>query len=668
MKPTVLYATPVNNEDRKENETSIYRDPKQVNKDWSQTLPISTIHDCFKKNLEKPHNKMFGYRKKAKEGSDLEKKYTWLTVKETFARAEKIGSGLINLKLVKEINEWRNYALKFVGIYSKNTINYFLADIGSCIQGVTIVPIYDTLGEEATEFAFSQTKMISCFISANHVRQMMLNKKNKGLLKNLENLIVLDFENLDENIVQECEGIVNIVSLDEVEAKGAENLLPWAEVTKDSIYAFSYTSGTTGSPKGAMLSHRNIVSTVIACSARIPTYSTDVYLSYLPLAHVMERIFYLCMMYYGAKIGLYGGNIAKITEDLKILRPTIFVSVPRLYNKMYDKIQKGLSAKTGLTKKLINSGIESKLENLRKKGKTTHWFYDMIVFKKMKAILGGRVRVLAVGSAPISTEVLDFLKIAFCAPIIEGYGQTEAIAFEFATSKKDGISGHVGGPFPHNEFKLVDVPEMNYTNKDKDEKGQYAPRGEIWVRGINVIPGYYKLDKKNEETFTKEGWMQSGDIGVILPGSNALKIIDRKKNIFKLAQGEYIAPEKLESIYKSANPLIGDIFVYGDSLKSCLVAVLSLEKENLVKLAKEMGIEDNGDLENNEELKKKILELFVKHNKENKLNSLEKIKGLIIDCGSWADMGLITNTFKKKRNELKNQYLEQINTLYEKLY
>lgn len=131
---------------------------------------------------------------------------------------------------------------------------------------------------------------------------------------------------------------------------------------------------------------------------------------------------------------------------------------------------------------------------------------------------------------------------------------------------------------------------MNYTSKDLDDKGRPSPRGEIWVRGVNVLPGYYKQDKKNEETFLKEGWLMSGDIGQLLPDSNALKIIDRKKNIFKLAQGEYIAPEKLETAYVKANPYINDIFVYGDSLKSFLVAVVLLEGDNINKLAHDFNI------------------------------------------------------------------------------
>lgn len=153
----------------------------------------------------------------------------------------------------------------------------------------------------------------------------------------------------------------------------------------------------------------------------------------------------------------------------------------------------------------------------------------------MKKSLGGNVRIIITGSAPISPKVLESLKVMFSCPIVEGYGQTEATALEFTTLPEDGSSGHIGGPLPHNEFKLVDVPELDYFSKDTDSEGNLKPRGEIWVRGANVIPGYYKLDEKNKETFTSDGWMQSGDIGELILPEGKLRIIDRKKNIFKLS-------------------------------------------------------------------------------------------------------------------------------------
>jgi len=150
------------------------------------------------------------------------------------------------------------------------------------------------------------------------------------------------------------------------------------------------------------------------------------------------------------------------------------------------------------------------------------------------------------GSAPISTEVLEFLKIAFCCQILEGYGQTECGAPATITWQKDPTSGHVGGPYRCLDVKLVDVPEMNYTSEDKDEKtGVYAPRGEVCYKGYNNFKGYFRQPEQTKETIDEDGWVHTGDIGIFLP-NGALKIIDRKKNIFKLAQGEYIAPDKIE--------------------------------------------------------------------------------------------------------------------------
>jgi long-chain acyl-CoA synthetase len=192
------------------------------------------------------------------------------------------------------------------------------------------------------------------------------------------------------------------------------------------------------------------------------------------------------------------------------------------------------------------------------------------------------------GSAPISKEVLDFLKIAFCCQIHEGYGQTECGAPAAITWTKDPTSGHVGPPFPNLEIKLVDVPDMNYTSEDKDEQGVPHPRGEVVYRGYNTFKGYFRQPEQTRECLDERGWVHTGDIGVFLP-YGVLKIIDRKKNIFKLSQGEYIAPDKIEqklqqSIY------ITQIFVYGDSLQHYVVAVVVPDKPLVEKWAAENGV------------------------------------------------------------------------------
>jgi len=247
----------------------------------------------------------------------------------------------------------------------------------------------------------------------------------------------------------------------------------------------------------------------------------------------------------GMKCGFYAGNTLKLTEDIAKLSPTVFPSVPRLYNKIYGKIKDGLATKTGVISWLANKGVNAKLYNLKNGGGFTHKFYDKIIFKKMKAILGGQVRLMITGSAPIAGDVLDFLKICFSAPICEGYGMTETCAGSVITFMDDPQTGIVGGPLQNVKIKLRDIPEMNYYSAGTAEDP--TPKGEVMLWGPSIMKGYFKNPEKTAESF-HDGWLLSGDVGLVYP-NGALKIIDRAKNIFKLSQGEYIAPEKLENVY-----------------------------------------------------------------------------------------------------------------------
>lgn len=195
---------------------------------------------------------------------------------------------------------------------------------------------------------------------------------------------------------------------------------------------------------------------------------------------------------------------------------------------------------------------------------------------------------MVTGSAPIAQEVLDFMKTAMSCPIIEGYGQTQSSAASFLTSIQDPEAGHVGGVKPSLELKVVDVPDMNYLSTDKDSEGRLLPRGEVCTRGSSIIPGYYKDPEKSKEAIDDDGWLHSGDIGAILP-NGALKIVDRKKNIFKLSQGEYVAPEKLQNVYIRCTG-VAEVFVHGDSLQSFLVGVIVPNEPVFMKVAESVGI------------------------------------------------------------------------------
>ncbi|KAI8561369.1 hypothetical protein RHMOL_Rhmol04G0333600 [Rhododendron molle] len=278
----------------------------------------------------------------------------------------------------------------------------------------------------------------------------------------------------------------------------------------------------------------------------------------------------------------------KLMDDMAALRPTIFCSVPRLYNRIYSGIMNAVKTSGGLRERLFNAAYNAKKQAILK-GKNPSPMWDRLVFNKIKGKLGGRVRLMASGASPLSPDVMDFLRVCFGCHVLEGYGMTETSCVITSMEEGDNLSGHVGSPNPACEVKLVDVPEMNYTSKDRP-----YPRGEICVRGPIVFGGYHKDEVQTREVVDEDGWLHTGDIGLWSAGGR-LKIIDRKKNIFKLAQGEYIAPEKVENVYAKCK-FAAQCFVYGDSFNSSLVAVVSVDPDVLKAWAANEGIKYN-DLE-----------------------------------------------------------------------
>jgi long-chain acyl-CoA synthetase len=269
---------------------------------------------------------------------------------------------------------------------------------------------------------------------------------------------------------------------------------------------------------------------------------------------------------------------------------------------------------------------------------------------------------MCTGSAPIDLNVLAFLKICFCCPVFEGYGLTETSGITTITEANDPIAGHVGGPVKIAKLRLRDVPEMNYYSTDKP-----YPRGEVQMKGVNITSGYYKREDKNSEAFDNEGWFCSGDVGMIYP-NGSLKIIDRAKNIFKLSQGEYIAPEKLENVYILI-PLIGQIMICGASIRNCIVAVIVIDEVEVKKWAVAHNKPENAAaLCQDPDLKKDLLDQMVASAKVNKLTGLEKPLDLFLTTEAFSvENNLLTPTFKLKRNIARTYYETQINEMYEEL-
>lgn len=667
-----IYNMKVTEIPKNEGESHIYRNPKNMkyDKDYSNINFQKTVRDFLES--QDPNREFLKWRKRDEAGK-LTNQIESLKLGEWRQKAEQFGSGLKMLRLVPEKQEFRDYKLKFLGVMSGSSAELMIQDLSCIMFKFTTVGLYATLGREALIYTLNHTGLETICIS-NEFAALLIEIKKSGKVPNFKNLIFLD--EIQEGVRDKAkEASLEVFTMSEIIELGQSGEdVEWEEATPSDVYCFCYTSGTTGVPKAAMMTMGNIgISVRRNPDPLLQFKSDDLHLSYLPMAHVMERTGIYFMILQNAQVAIFGGDYKLLKDDLAFWKPTLFISVPRIYNRFYDAIKSKLDSVKDTSKgKFVNYCINTKLENLEKSGSYTHRLYDTLIFKKMRQVLGGRVRLMLSGSAPIDPKVANFLMVCFCAPFLEGYGQTETVGASLVMNPRDTSLGHVGGIKEFLEFKLVDVPEMGYKNSDIDpETGVNMPRGEFWVRGPSIIPCYYKNEEKSRETFLQDGWMKSGDIVQIRPPNNRIEIIDRKKNIFKLSQGEYIAPEKLENVYKNCSSLVTNVFIHGNSLKNYLLMVVSVEDQNVQALAKELNvcgeIEDPLQIREDKSFERALLGLFKKKAQEAKLNGLEIPKGVVFSDKSFADLGLLTSSFKYKRNDIKNHFLDRLNAKYEKM-
>jgi long-chain acyl-CoA synthetase len=364
------------------------------------------------------------------------------------------------------------------------------------------------------------------------------------------------------------------------------------------------------------------------------------------------------MLHLGASIGYWRGDIKGLVEDIAALQPTLFCGVPRVFDRIYAGTFAKVDAGSRLNKALFHWGYRRKLHALE----AGHaWdkaapFFDKLVFSKTKAALGGRVRLIVSGGAPLARHVEDFLKVTMCCRVVQGYGLTETCAASFiAVPDVPEQAGTVGPPQPVLSFRLEAVPEMKY------DPNANPPRGEVCVKGPSVFTGYYKAEDKTTEVLEADGWFHTGDIGEILPGG-ALKIIDRKKNIFKLSQGEYIAVEKVEGVY-NRNATVEQIWVYGNSFESSLVAVIVPAMAAVKGWASADA--SPADICRDANVKAKVLEALNATAKEGKLKGFEMVRAVYLEPELFSvENDLLTPTFKLKRPQLQKRYQAEIDAMY----
>ena len=558
----------------------------------------------------------------------------WIKVstKEYIKQANEVSRGGLKLGLNK--ND------KVALISSNNRTEWNVCDIGLMQIGVQTVPIYPTISAEDYEYILNHSEAKYVLVSDVEVYE-----KVKAIQANVPSLKgVYSFDKIDG-----CANWSEIKDLGKDESNQNEVEALMESVSPNDLATIIYTSGTTGRPKGVMLSHNNIVSDVLSSAPRVPLRPGEsVALSFLPVCHIFERMILYLYQYFGISV-YFAESIEKISDNLKEVKPHVITAVPRLLEKVYDKIYAKGADLTGIKKKLFFWAIDIGLK-YEPKGANGAWYEfklkiaRKLIFSKWKEGLGGNIELMVSGSAALQTRLTRVFTAAGI-PVFEGYGLTETSPVISVNSFNDDAFkiGTVG--------KLINCVEV-----------KIAEDGEILCKGPNVMMGYYKDEEKTNEVL-KDGYFHTGDIGE-LDANGFLKITDRKKEMFKTSGGKYIAPQVLENAFKQSR-FIEQIMVIGEGQKMP-AALIQPNFEFIKDWASRKNITlgaSEADIATNKEVIDRI-EQEVNETNE-KFGNWEKIKRFELTPDMWSiDAGHLTPTMKLKRKIILAKYKD----LFDKIY
>ena len=653
---------------------SINNFEKEVEDYYKDKTLIGKVLEKMKQFKDRP---CLGRRLKTGENEKcepiFEKKFTYFTYKEvedfcyTFAK---------NLHEKREElvykDSYRNLDVSLIGIFSKNCIEWVVTDFGSHLDSVTNVTLYSTLGQEAFKYICEQTQIKTIFVSPDLVDALCEYKKIFNL-KQLSIAILYDFTtncDSDKYLEKLRKGNFTAYSFTSDFLKKNENIKKEDLIMSkpDTTMTICYTSGTSGNPKGVMISQRNMIVSLetIIRDTGVPLDEYGAHLSFLPLAHIFERIIISGFMIAAAKIGFISTNVKNMMDDMSILGPTIICLVPRVMQTIRIKIFDSFNSLNRLQKELAYKAYYTKLDNFRKYGIINHFIYDPLIFKKVRNMFGGKVQCLLSASAPMQKDLADDFKIFLSVPIVEALGMTELSGATFCTNTKDLSNLTVGGITGGAKLILKNVPELDYYIDDVID-GVNCPAGEICVKGPMIFQGYYKNDEENNKSFDKDGYFHTGDVGRLYPNlGNGLRVVDRAKEIFKLSQGEYIVPAKLESVYYKCR-YVKQIMIYGNSNMNHIIAIINPDME---RCAQDLGVsvEELNKDEENPKLKELIRKSLEENASEAKLNGLEKVKYMLLTFeGFTVNNGCMTPTMKIIRKKVELKFKERIDRIYKEI-
>lgn len=518
-----------------------------------------------------------------------------------------------------------------------------VTDLAAQCAKRVLVPIYPAVTAEEMSFIINHAEVEVLFLENKN--QVRVWEKISASCPSVQTIVLIDKFDLVDSPVKKWDHLLdyNLTSEDTKAIRASIN-----SVTLDTMATIVYTSGTTGNPKGVVLTHRQIMSEIVEAFTTCQAAATDCTLTFLPFAHVFGRIENWAHSHFGYEMA-FAESMEKIKSNLVEINPTFIFAVPRIFEKVYitvlSSIENNKIKQILFDWALIQS--KNKIEKVRNfeivplKNWAMAEIAQRLVLNKVKLAFGNRLRFCVSGGAPLNPVISEFF--ARCGVmILEGYGLTETTAAVAVNTPFDFQIGTVGKPIG-------------------DVKVKFAHDGEILLKSDKITPEYYKNPKATEEAFV-DGWFKTGDIGELTP-SGHLRITDRKKDLIKTANGKYVAPQKIEGLLK-LNTLVGNVLIHGDH-KKYVVALLSLDHLQTKKWAQENGIDstDINKIINNSKFADEIRRHVIKINSE--LANHESVKKYQVIADEFTvENGSLTHSLKVKRKLLDEKYKDVINSLY----